>query len=64
MEILGNHLLQILPQMTLQAATAITGAINFDITGAENHYDHFGHCFLAPIDPNVIWVGKDDGNVK
>jgi len=40
-----------------------TGGLSYDVTGAENH------CTIISIDPSplnsqVIWVGKDDGNVQ
>jgi len=40
-----------------------TGGLTFDITGAENHTTILAIA-PSPIDPNVIWVGTDDGNVQ
>lgn len=40
-----------------------TGGLTFDITGAENHTTILVIA-PSPIDPNVIWVGTDDGNVQ
>jgi photosystem II stability/assembly factor-like uncharacterized protein len=39
------------------------GPINHDISGAET-YNTILSITLAPTDPNVIWVGTDDGNVQ
>ncbi|MGC1105571.1 MAG: hypothetical protein WA876_03465 [Candidatus Acidiferrales bacterium] len=39
------------------------GPIQHDISGAES-YDTILTITLAPTDPNVIWVGTDDGNVQ
>jgi photosystem II stability/assembly factor-like uncharacterized protein len=39
------------------------GPINKDISGAET-YDTLLSITLAPSDPNVIWVGTDDGLVQ
>jgi len=38
------------------------GPIEYDISGAET-YDTIMSITLAPSDPNVIWVGSDDGMV-
>jgi photosystem II stability/assembly factor-like uncharacterized protein len=38
------------------------GPINLDLSGAET-YDTIISITLAPGDPNVIWVGSDDGKV-
>ncbi len=40
-----------------------SGGITRDVTGAENH------CTIvaiseSPLDPNIIWVGTDDGNIQ
>ncbi len=40
-----------------------SGGITKDVTGAENH------CTIvaiseSPLDPNIIWVGTDDGNLQ
>ncbi|MBB6325678.1 photosystem II stability/assembly factor-like uncharacterized protein [Algoriphagus iocasae] len=40
-----------------------TGGLTFDITGAENHTTIIAIA-PSPVDPNVIWVGTDDGNVQ
>jgi photosystem II stability/assembly factor-like uncharacterized protein len=40
-----------------------TGGLTFDITGAENHTTILAIA-PSPVDPNVIWVGTDDGNVQ
>ncbi len=40
-----------------------TGGLTFDVTGAENHTTIIAIA-PSPIDPNVIWVGTDDGNVQ
>ena len=40
-----------------------TGGLTFDVTGAENHTTIITIA-PSPIDPNVIWVGTDDGNVQ
>lgn len=40
-----------------------TGGLTFDITGAENHTTIITIA-PSPIDPDVIWVGTDDGNVQ
>ena len=40
-----------------------TGGLSFDITGAENHTTIISIA-PSPVDPNVIWVGTDDGNVQ
>lgn len=40
-----------------------TGGLTFDITGAENHTTIVAIA-PSPLDPNVIWVGTDDGNVQ
>lgn len=40
-----------------------TGGLTFDITGAENHTTILAIA-PSPIDPNIIWVGTDDGNVQ
>jgi len=40
-----------------------TGGLTFDITGAENHTTIIAIA-PSPIDPNIIWVGTDDGNVQ
>ncbi|SHO59783.1 VPS10 domain-containing protein [Algoriphagus zhangzhouensis] len=40
-----------------------TGGLTFDITGAENHTTIIAIA-PSPIDPNVIWVGTDDGNLQ
>ncbi len=40
-----------------------TGGLTFDITGAENHTTILAIA-PSPIDPNVIWVGTDDGNLQ
>lgn len=39
------------------------GPVNHDISGAET-YDTILSITLAPTDPNVIWVGTDDGLVQ
>jgi photosystem II stability/assembly factor-like uncharacterized protein len=39
------------------------GPINHDISGAET-YNTILSVTLSPTDPNVIWVGTDDGNVQ
>jgi photosystem II stability/assembly factor-like uncharacterized protein len=40
-----------------------TGGLTFDITGAENHTTIIAIA-PSPLDPKVIWVGTDDGNVQ
>ncbi|EMS33496.1 hypothetical protein C943_04374 [Mariniradius saccharolyticus AK6] len=40
-----------------------TGGLTYDITGAENHTTIIAIA-PSPVDPNVIWVGTDDGNVQ
>ena len=40
-----------------------TGGLTYDITGAENHTTIITIA-PSPLDPNVIWVGTDDGNVQ
>jgi photosystem II stability/assembly factor-like uncharacterized protein len=40
-----------------------TGGLTFDVTGAENHTTIIAIA-PSPVDPNVIWVGTDDGNVQ
>lgn len=40
-----------------------TGGLTYDITGAENHTTIITIA-PSPIDPDVIWVGTDDGNVQ
>jgi photosystem II stability/assembly factor-like uncharacterized protein len=40
-----------------------TGGLTFDVTGAENHTTIIA-ISPSPVDPNVIWVGTDDGNVQ
>lgn len=40
-----------------------TGGLTFDITGAENHTTILAIA-PSPIDPKVIWVGTDDGNLQ
>jgi hypothetical protein len=40
-----------------------TGGLTFDITGAENHTTIIAIA-PSPVDPNVIWVGTDDGNLQ
>ncbi|MDN3203560.1 WD40/YVTN/BNR-like repeat-containing protein [Algoriphagus sediminis] len=40
-----------------------TGGLTYDITGAENHTTILAIA-PSPIDPNVIWVGTDDGNLQ
>ncbi|MDF2157821.1 hypothetical protein [Algoriphagus sp. CAU 1675] len=40
-----------------------TGGLTFDITGAENHTTILAIA-PSPVDPNVIWVGTDDGNLQ
>ncbi|EIM76417.1 hypothetical protein A3SI_10394 [Nitritalea halalkaliphila LW7] len=40
-----------------------TGGLTFDITGAENHTTILAIA-PSPVDPDVIWVGTDDGNVQ
>ncbi|EAZ83179.1 WD40/YVTN/BNR-like repeat-containing protein [Algoriphagus machipongonensis] len=40
-----------------------TGGLTYDITGAENHTTILAIA-PSPVDPNVIWVGTDDGNVQ
>jgi photosystem II stability/assembly factor-like uncharacterized protein len=39
------------------------GPVQHDISGAES-YDTILSLTLAPTDPNVIWVGTDDGQVQ
>lgn len=40
-----------------------TGGLTFDITGAENHTTIIAIA-PSPIDPDIIWVGTDDGNLQ
>jgi photosystem II stability/assembly factor-like uncharacterized protein len=40
-----------------------TGGLTFDITGAENNTTIVAIA-PSPVDPNVIWVGTDDGNLQ
>jgi photosystem II stability/assembly factor-like uncharacterized protein len=62
----GGHWKPISPDLTRDDKTkqeTSGGPIEFDISGAES----FGTILsfsLSPVDPNVIWVGTDDGNVQ
>lgn len=51
------------PDSTKIALSRKSGGLTPDVTAAENH-----HTILAiapsPVDPNVIWVGTDDGNLQ
>lgn len=39
------------------------GQVNLDLSGAET-YDTILSISLSPLDPNIIWVGTDDGLVQ
>jgi photosystem II stability/assembly factor-like uncharacterized protein len=73
----GNHLFEsvdrgetwriISPDLTTNDAarrnTTNSGGLTKDATGAENHYTIYTVAD-SPLDPAVIWVGTDDGNVQ
>jgi len=62
----GAHWTAISPDLTRndkQKQQISGGPISHDISGAET-YDTILSITLAPTDPNVIWVGTDDGNVQ
>lgn len=40
-----------------------TGGLTYDVTGAENHTTIVAIA-PSPLDPNLVWVGTDDGNVQ
>ena len=40
-----------------------SGGLSMDNSGAENHTTLFTIA-ESPIDPNIIWVGTDDGNIQ
>ncbi len=61
----GTHWQVISPDLTRndKAKEGLTGGpVNYDISGAEN-YDTIESISLARTNPNVIWVGTDDGLV-
>jgi photosystem II stability/assembly factor-like uncharacterized protein len=62
----GGHWTVISPDLTRNDKTRQRmsgGPIEYDLSGAET-YDTILSISLAPSDPNVIWVGTDDGLVQ
>jgi photosystem II stability/assembly factor-like uncharacterized protein len=62
----GEHWTAISPDLTRndKSKQVLTGGdILKDLSGAEN-YDTILSMALSPVDPKVIWVGTDDGNVQ
>lgn len=62
----GRHWSVISPDLTLdepQHQQQAGGPVNFDVSGAE-FYDTILDIAPSPRDPNVIWVGTDDGLVQ
>ena len=62
----GDHWSAISPDLTRndKSKQVLTGGdILKDLSGAEN-YDTILAISLSPMDPKVIWVGTDDGNVQ
>ena len=62
----GEHWSVISPDLTRndKSKQVLTGGdILKDLSGAEN-YDTILSISLSPLDPKVIWVGTDDGNVQ
>ena len=62
----GAHWTAISPDLTRDDKSKQTltgGAILLDLSSAEN-YDTILSISISPLDPNVIWVGTDDGVVQ
>jgi len=62
----GEHWTAISPDLTRNDKTkqVLTGGdILKDLSSAEN-YDTILSISLSPVDPKVIWVGTDDGNIQ
>ncbi|HET7674579.1 MAG TPA: hypothetical protein VFL54_03550 [Gammaproteobacteria bacterium] len=62
----GRHWQTISPDLTRNDKSKQElsgGPVNLDLSGAET-YDTILSITLAPTDPNVIWVGTDDGLVQ
>jgi photosystem II stability/assembly factor-like uncharacterized protein len=62
----GSHWSAISPDLTnndKRKQQISGGPIDHDISGAET-YNTILSITLAPTDPNVIWIGTDDGNVQ
>ncbi|MGB9430299.1 MAG: glycosyl hydrolase, partial [Gammaproteobacteria bacterium] len=62
----GTHWTVISPDLTRNDKSKQLnsgGPVNFDLSGAET-YDTILSLTLAPTDPNIIWVGTDDGLVQ
>jgi photosystem II stability/assembly factor-like uncharacterized protein len=62
----GEHWSVISPDLTRddKSKQVLTGGdILKDLSGAEN-YDTILSLSVSPVDPKVIWVGTDDGNVQ
>ncbi len=62
----GTHFEPISPDLTRNDKSKQTltgGPIEYDLSGAET-YDTILSMSISPVDPNVIWVGTDDGLVQ
>jgi photosystem II stability/assembly factor-like uncharacterized protein len=62
----GAHWTPISPDLTRNDKSkqeSSGGAIELDLSGAET-FDTILSISLSPVDPKVIWVGTDDGNVQ
>jgi len=62
----GDHFTPISGDLTRndkQKQQSSGGQVNLDLSGAET-FDTILSIALSPVDPNVIWVGTDDGLVQ
>jgi photosystem II stability/assembly factor-like uncharacterized protein len=62
----GAHWTPISPDLTRNDKSkqeSSGGAVELDLSGAET-FDTILSICISPVDPKVIWVGTDDGNVQ
>ena len=62
----GAHWTPISPDLTRNDKSkqeSSGGAVELDLSGAET-FDTILSICISPVDPKVIWVGADDGNVQ
>jgi hypothetical protein len=64
---MGNNWVKISPDLTTndpkKQNQVESGGLSADNSGAENHCTIFTIA-ESPLDPNIIWIGTDDGNVQ